>query len=316
MAVGPSTEKPAERASKAKAPEAKPPIKPIELSPALRASQAKAAHVPVLLYHHVCTITDPVNVAAEDFDRQMAFLMDNGYQPVGVDQVVQALRGEFELPAKPVAITFDDGWRCAFKNAVPIMNKYGMKATFYIVSTQADGHTFMSWDENRALLKDGHWIGSHTVDHAWLTRLSEGALDKELADSKKRLEAKLGSKVVTMAYPYGSYNEATVKAAQKAGYTGATIVGDGHKCHSPLFEVRRSQVSYGADLNRFRSILGLPQDPSTHAARQERTPPSHRHTPEQGHKALDRMPDAMDAPLPPPREESVTVDLALAPTKL
>ena len=235
-------------------------LKTDDLVPKAKAAPIHAVHVPVLLYHHICGIKDPVNVTIEDFEWQMKFLMDNNYIPVSVDQIALAMQGDFKLPEKPVAITFDDGWQCAYKNAVPILDRYSMKATFFLVSKQAGGHTFMTWDEDRLLIKNGHWIGSHTVDHAWLTKLNDADLEKEMVNSKKTLEAKLGIKINGIAYPYGSYNEKSIKAAKKAGYLNAAVVGDGHHCQAPLFEIRRTQVSYGADLNSFRSTLGLPRE--------------------------------------------------------
>jgi peptidoglycan/xylan/chitin deacetylase (PgdA/CDA1 family) len=230
------------------------------LAARLKLAHIRARHVPVLLYHHVCGIKNRMNVTVADFEHQMAFLSENGYTSVSVDQIRLALDGKGDLPAKPVAITFDDGWRCEYTHAVPIMAKYGFHATFFIVTNQADGHTFMSWAEDRDLLRTGNWIGSHTVDHAFLTKLDDFDLTRDLVASKRKLEDKLGIEVNEFAYPYGAYNEAVVKAVRKAGYAGAVIVGESSKGFAPTYEIRRVQVSYGDDLDRFRSLLGIPRE--------------------------------------------------------
>jgi peptidoglycan/xylan/chitin deacetylase (PgdA/CDA1 family) len=88
---------------------------------------------------------------------------------------------------KAVVLTFDDGWKNQITNAVPIMNKYDFKATFFIVCNYQDKEGRMSWDDVSALDKMGYDIQSHTMNHQDLTKLSAKDLDYEIGQSKQCL---------------------------------------------------------------------------------------------------------------------------------
>jgi peptidoglycan/xylan/chitin deacetylase (PgdA/CDA1 family) len=87
---------------------------------------------------------------------------------------------------------------------------------------------FMSWDEVRALRKQGFDIGSHTIEHPILTRLTPERLQFELTESKRRIEQELGAPCEVIAYPNGGradFSEGVMQAAKRAGYRlGFTII--------------------------------------------------------------------------------------------
>src|SRR5690348_13823602 len=94
---------------------------------------APDVRVPILMYHH---IGNPVEhgadyqfyVSTSAFDDQMAYLADNGFTPVSLEQVLSALQGATPLPARPVAITFDDGNQDNYDLALPVLEKYHLSA--------------------------------------------------------------------------------------------------------------------------------------------------------------------------------------------
>src|SRR3989304_4091224 len=88
--------------------------------------------VPILIYHQVGSYPGRYNVPRQVFEAQMAYLAQNGYTSVSIDQIAAALRGQSGLPPCPVAITFDDGYTSVYSNALPILQQYGLRATFYI----------------------------------------------------------------------------------------------------------------------------------------------------------------------------------------
>jgi hypothetical protein len=107
-----------------------------------------------------------------------------------------------------VSVTFDDGWKSYYTNGLPVLKKYGITSTDYIISgvlgTDPD---YMTKTDLKQLQAAGHEIGSHTVTHSDLTTLSAAKLDSELKNSQAQLQATLGVPVVNIASPYGSYNQ-------------------------------------------------------------------------------------------------------------
>ena len=103
---------------------------------------------------------------------------------------------------KVVIINFDDGRKTQFTHAKPILDKYGFKATFYIVCNYVDNKKgFMTWDEIETLNKEGHDIGSHSMNHVHLSNLSKKHIEYEVGQSKKCLEDH-GIDATSFAYPF------------------------------------------------------------------------------------------------------------------
>lgn len=144
-----------------------------------------ATYAPILMYHKIGGGNGRYSVSVEKFAAQMKWLKENGYETVSVDQIAAAVRGQAALPPKPIAITFDDGWRNQFTLAKPILDQYGFKATFYLVTNYLSSTTtFMSWQDVAVLNAEGHWIGSHSVSHASNTRLNAAQLTFEITKAE------------------------------------------------------------------------------------------------------------------------------------
>ena len=109
--------------------------------PARLPADAEALRVPILMYHYVdaeppldSPYADGLTVRTPDFEAQMDYLADKGYQPVTLDQVYAAMAGLTTLPAKPVVITFDDGGTDNYTVAYPILREHGFVATFFVIT--------------------------------------------------------------------------------------------------------------------------------------------------------------------------------------
>jgi peptidoglycan/xylan/chitin deacetylase (PgdA/CDA1 family) len=159
-----------------------------------------AFHVPVIMYHHIGPASRYFTTLG-DFTAQMDWLKQNGYHTVTVTQLYEAMFGGRTLPDKPVAITFDDG-NTDQRLAFPVLRDRGFVATYFIVS----GVRLLSDDDLVSLVRGGNDVESHTVNHPFLTRISDGALAFQLQQSKTDLEARLGWPVRYIAYPYGDSN--------------------------------------------------------------------------------------------------------------
>jgi peptidoglycan/xylan/chitin deacetylase (PgdA/CDA1 family) len=74
-------------------------------------------------------------------------------------------------PIKAAIITFDDGMLSQFTYAKPILDKYNFKATFYIICNSVDKGNRLNWNNIQTLEKEGHEIGSHSMNHKRLRNI-------------------------------------------------------------------------------------------------------------------------------------------------
>ncbi len=180
-----------------------------------------AAGVPILSYHKVGDTEEAYSVAPGDFERQMAYLADKGYTAVTMADLVNHMTAGKPLPPRPVVITFDDGYADNYYTALPIMAKYGMRATVFVVTDFLDERPYLTWDEVKALRAAGTEIGSHTLHHRALPDLPAGERVRDLMMSKEGLEWRLDAPVRFLAYPFGRYDADTIAAVKTAGYRAA-----------------------------------------------------------------------------------------------
>ena len=118
--------------------------------------------IPILAYHHVVpehsdtilpwVYNSPFRVTVDQFDAQMRFLTENNYQIIGLDELWQQVHDKEsakldQLANKSVVITFDDGWKNNIDYALPVLQNYGIKATFYIISKAVGEQEYMSWSD-------------------------------------------------------------------------------------------------------------------------------------------------------------------------
>jgi peptidoglycan/xylan/chitin deacetylase (PgdA/CDA1 family) len=218
--------------------------------PATETTAMRTLDVPILMYHHVGNPNtyQTYNVDEAMFEWQMAYLEQHGYHSVGVDQIAVALLGGPPLPDKPVAITFDDGWALQITNTLPVLLRYHLRATYYIVTDVTGRHLAnMSWEQVRQLRDAGMWIGSHTRHHGYLPGMSEQTLHDDLLTSREILEQQLAMPVITLAYPGGAFDARVERAAHDAGYVAAVSTRSGYAQQSDgLYRLRRVGI-YGID---------------------------------------------------------------------
>lgn len=213
--------------------------------PGARASIA----LPVLMYHHIGSWPSPYSVSAANFAAQLAWLQANGYQAVTLRQVVAAFSGPVALPAKPVAISIDDGYDDAATTARDLLKQFHMTATFFIPTWQ----TRLSAVTLRAMDKEGFDIEAHSRTHPDLTTLSDAAAWSEIKGSKDDLERILGHSVDLFAYPYGAENARIVALVEKAGYRAGILAADVSRSYaaSTAYREPRILVDRGDDLANF-----------------------------------------------------------------
>lgn len=179
--------------------------------------------IPVLMYHEVSQdqkakhttheMTPFYDIPVKLFEKQMRELAEDGYQSLLFEEVqnLDALK-------KYVIITFDDGLKGNYHYALPILKKYGLRATFFVCVNSIGSKRFMKWTELVKLIDHGMSVQSHTMSHRPLHNLNENDISLELRESKRIIENQLKNHVNAISLPHGSYSEGALKIAAQEGY--------------------------------------------------------------------------------------------------
>jgi peptidoglycan/xylan/chitin deacetylase (PgdA/CDA1 family) len=230
---------------------------------------------PILAYHSIADMPglDVETVAPSDFGEQMAWLASRRFEVVTVSELVQRMARPSGVRPM-VAITFDDGYRDNIVAALPILQRYGFTASFYVASGYIGrqsgwnpvdyiGHRPMLTSRDIRMLSDsGQEIGSHTHSHTDLTRIDAALLDEELDRSRRILGDITGKPVVAFAPPYGRSNDTVVARVAHSGYTH--LVKGGRFTSNPKgaspFDLRRITVARWDSVREFaRKVSGAYQ---------------------------------------------------------
>jgi peptidoglycan/xylan/chitin deacetylase (PgdA/CDA1 family) len=188
--------------------------------------------IPILLYHKIGRPPRGALVAGHYvspglFRRHLAYLKGRGYESLSLPDVVRTDRA---LPPRPVAITFDDGYRCLYEEAFPALQEFGFGAAVFLVAGALGGTN--AWEQAagdvsepllelgqiREMQKGGIEFGSHTMGHPHLTALGTEDARREIGESRRRLEDSLCTPCRSFAYPYGDWDARVRGLVAEAGY--------------------------------------------------------------------------------------------------
>lgn len=219
--------------------------------------------IPVLGYHRINNEDhDALTLSTDEFEAQMRYLKNNGYTALTPDQLYEYLKFGREIPYKSVLITFDDGYEDNYSNAYPILRKYSLDATIFLISHYIGMPKYLTWDEINAMKDHQIQFEGHTYTHPHLNQIvDEQELKQQLLDSKTDLEKHLGYPVKYFAYPYGDYNQHVIDALKEYGYLAAYTVRLGDDAvDDNLFTLNRVPVfqSYTHTFIRFWLNLHFP----------------------------------------------------------
>jgi len=204
----------------------------------------------VLAYHRVTDdVENPaMEVSLKNFNRQIKYLKKH-YRIATLNTVLNILRDNGEAREDCVALTFDDGYVDNFFNVYLTLKKYGLPATFFLVSGLIDkdkrrltsGHIIN-------MKKDGFDFGSHTVSHPILAEIGVDKASEEIIFSKEEIENVLTERTEFFAYPRGlknDYTEDTKSLVKETGYQAAFTAEIGEiRKGSDLFELNRIIVRH------------------------------------------------------------------------
>ena len=168
------------------------------------------------------------------------------------------LRSE-PIPARTVAITFDDGYLDNFSVAAPILKHKKVPATFFVSSgyvgttrrfpwdvSDSASHPMMTWEHVRQLAAEGFEVGAHSVNHINLGTCMPDMAGKEILESKRHIEDQLGTAILGFAYPFGwksSMSEVTSRMVREAGFAYCcSNYGGKVTARSDIFNIQRTGV--------------------------------------------------------------------------
>lgn len=204
------------------------------------------ARIPVLCYHNIQVQPkreDLLRISAANFELQMRMLRDSGYHIIQPAQLYDYIHAGRPLPAKPIMVTFDDSHVEHFTIAKQILNKYGLKGTFFIMTVCIGKKNYLSAGQIKALADAGNTIGCHTYDHPPVSSIHGEAWQNQLDKPVKRLEAITGRKVDYFAYPYGSWSEEAISELKSRGVKLAFQLGGHPSKLNPEYTLPRILVS-------------------------------------------------------------------------
>ena len=223
----------------------------------------------VLLYHSVTgskigSDLEENTIDAKLFEEQMDFLSSEKFNVISCNEAVKLLSAKKKFFPKTVAISFDDGYRDNYTNAIPILKRYNFPATLFIntdfLLKDESGTAYLSVQEIGKLKKIGLIdFGCHGKTHMMLSALDEESLEHEIAGAKNILQDVIGSDIRLFAYPYGhsgSYNKKIMEKVQTAGFSGAFTTIFGFNGYSRnLYSLYRNRVSWLDEIPEFKKHL-------------------------------------------------------------
>lgn len=203
------------------------------------------------------------------FQKQLSELAEAGFCTPAYDDVTRAMPG-----AKPVFLTFDDGFANVLHHGLAPLARHGFSAIQFLVADRLgktndwetrDGEAaerLMDVAQVKEWLAAGHEIGAHTLTHPRLTQVSEARAREEIAAAKRKLEDAFGIELRHFCYPYGDHNERVVELVRAAGYATACLASGGLVTPgADRFRLNRLMVRYASRsprslIQQVRSRLG------------------------------------------------------------
>lgn len=246
----------------------------------------------ILTYHHLVpeeynNPKNPYTVTRENFESQMRFLVEAGYNTISLKQYIDFLRGFDHLPSKPVIVTFDDGYASNYHLAFPVLKELGMKAVIFVVGAWVldedvpyapEMMDFISWSQLKEMVEWGVFeVQSHTFDAhkrvglgstltsrvkkecgSWESRTEfQERILQDLAKFRTVIEDILSHPVYAIAFPYGRYTAETLEIVRQEEYSLALTTKKGVNIGNvDPFTLKRIDILNKDSLEKFKRKLG------------------------------------------------------------
>ncbi|MEU9862362.1 polysaccharide deacetylase family protein [Streptomyces sp. NPDC047971] len=214
--------------------------------------------------HRPSPATHRLSVSPEAFAEQMAVVAEHGLTPLTTAELATAWRTGGALPARPVLITFDDGYEGVHRHALPVLARHGFASTLFVSTGWLRGahdeggapDTMLDWDQVRELAAAGAEIGGHTHTHPQLDQVDDRRLRYEAQRCKEIVREELGNAPESFAYPYGYSSRRVRQAVRGAGYAQALAVGNAtaKRCQGP-YALERMTVRRSTGIEEFARLV-------------------------------------------------------------
>ncbi len=224
-----------------------------------------SARVPILMYHY---ISEPppgadryridLSVTPQDFERQLRYLATNGYTTISLYDLYAHLSLGRALPPKPIVLTFDDGYRDHYEHAFPLLQKYGMRATFFITTDFINfgNPHHLTWEMVKEMSAAGMDIESHARTHRDLRNRDFQFLVWEILGPIEQITAHTGKRPRFFCYPSGRYDDAVIRMLHSV-QTWAAVTTEHGSVHTLANAMtwRRIRVHGRASLEHFAAMV-------------------------------------------------------------
>ena len=223
------------------------------------------AGLPILMYHYTSEPPEGANiyrvdlsVSPQNLRRQLEYLQAHGYTTIDFYDLARGLANRQTLPEKPVILTFDDGYRDNYEQAFPLLQAFGMKGVFFLVTESINfrDERYMTWEMVREMSDAGMSMEIHTVSHPNLADQSYEKARDQILTAQEEIAAVIGKTPRFLSYPGGDYDEETIQIVRELDLWGAvtTQYGTFHR-RANRYEWKRVRMRYTTTINEFAALL-------------------------------------------------------------
>lgn len=242
-------------------------------------SRLNSVQLPVVMYHQLTQSESRAGkyiLTVEQFEKDLIFLKEKGYQTVTTQQLLEFSHGKSNLPSKPIMLTFDDGCETVYEYALPLLEKYGFTAVSFVIGSVADhyseiddhnlNYSNLNWAQIKALC-EGNIIDiqSHSYDLHKNTGNRSGMKKKkgetieqyseflrsDMAKMREAMLSKTGETPIAVAYPFGSYSPESENVLKKSGIKIAFT------CEERINIIKKAEPDWLFGLGRYNRPNGI-----------------------------------------------------------
>ncbi|HSF46014.1 MAG TPA: polysaccharide deacetylase family protein [Chitinophagaceae bacterium] len=218
--------------------------------------------VPILCYHQIREFRPKDSERAKDyivppqkFEQQMKLLADSGFTTILPAQLMEYLKYGIPIPERSVMIHFDDADLSQFEVAKPVLDKYGFKACYFIMTVVLNKPGYMKKEHVKQLSDEGHVIGSHTWDHMNVKKMAEKDWAIQVEKPSRQLSEITGKPVEYFAYPFGLWNQEVASELDEHGFKAAFQLSEKRDATQPLYTIRRVIIPGQWDAGRMYKFM-------------------------------------------------------------
>ena len=226
--------------------------------------------VVVFVYHRFGDPRFPItNISLQEFEDQLSYLKSQDFTVMKFGDAVDYITNpEKPFVEKVACITVDDGYLTFYDNAMPLLHKYGYKATVFINSESVKYSDFMNWEQLKAISDDGIEIGNHSHSHAYFVDIPANdrirIFKSDLQKCQENIQQHLGFSPDVFAYPYGEFDLEMKGVLKNLGFKAAAAQNSGVMHNHDIYAIARFPMA-----GPFTKIEAFKEKANMHALRIE-----------------------------------------------